>query len=130
MALESGKFTIEIDAEATQTAAMVISCSRPGCRRPVRPELLDNRSPPTCDDHQKLIPGDQRWSVYSPVRGWVVDVVRRVFSWDAEACQQWGTPEQVSQDLTAGGLIEPMAFKVMGDGNTYMQSGLTVLRMR
>lgn len=45
---------VEADHESTETATMIITCTRMGCRRPVRKELLDDDSMPMCDEHQGL----------------------------------------------------------------------------
>lgn len=121
---------VEADHESTETATMIITCTRMGCRRPVRKELLDDDSMPMCDEHQGLFVDHQRWAVHSPTRGWLVDVAG-VFSWDAETARQWASPEVLGQDLQAAGVSERCSFTVLGNGKpTVVQAGLLFLRMR
>lgn len=128
--LSAASIKIEMDREPTETVHLVITCTRMGCRRPVRPELLDHTFLPLCDEHQGLLVGDQRWGVYHTAHGWLVDVAEGVYLWDAESCRQWGTPEVVYEDLAAAGFHDPPSFAVMRDGTCRMETGLLVLRMR
>ncbi len=122
--------SVKVDDERTETSFIIITCTKSGCRRPVRPELLDERLP-LCEEHQGLFADHQRWAVHSPHRGWLVDLAQSAFSWDAEAARQWDSPEILARDLQVARLAEDVSLTVLGNGRpTRVRTGLLHLRVR